>query len=153
MRYSQCGSCLKMFVTTEKQTMYCSLECEQQHDLFPRKNDINIKTMLAGYRPNGKLLNYLRSLEDKHKQHIELINNLGFLNVRLYEDVGEGAYYDAFTPHGRKVEVAIQDQSNKVLWRELHPKKVEWFEIDIETSESEADEDFVAASEQLTLAI
>jgi len=36
---SQCGSCLEIFtVQNEKQTMYCSLECEQEHDLFISKN-------------------------------------------------------------------------------------------------------------------
>lgn len=91
----------------------------------------------------------------KHLEQCQLIRKLGFLNVLLYEDIGEGAFYDAVTPDGRKVEVVIQE--NQVLWRELHPTKIEWFTIDIEQDQDKKTEDEAdhAATEieQLTLAI
>ncbi|WP_394557316.1 hypothetical protein [Priestia aryabhattai] len=90
----------------------------------------------------------------KHQEQCQLIRKLGFLHVRLYEDIGEGAFYDAVTPDGRKVEVVIQE--NQILWRELHPTKIEWFTIDTEQERSEKTEasaELEIAVEQLTLAI
>ncbi|MED3932922.1 hypothetical protein [Priestia megaterium] len=90
----------------------------------------------------------------KHQEQCQLIRKLGFLHVRLYEDIGEGAYYDAVTPDGRKAEVVIQE--NQVLWRELHPTKIEWFTIDIEQDcdeKTEASVEQEITVEQLILAI
>lgn len=153
MKKSQCGNCLRVFEITEKQTIYCSLECEQQHDLFSRKNDINIKYMITATKVHDKLSNGEVQLESKHKQHIRLILAHGFLNVRLYEDIGEGAYYDATTIHGRNVEITILESTNQMLWRELDPVKVhQWFVIDINQN-SGRNKDTVSTTEQLTLAI
>ncbi|MFQ6391371.1 hypothetical protein ACLNAR_26665 [Priestia aryabhattai] len=92
----------------------------------------------------------------KHQEQCQLIRKLGFLHVRLYEDIGEGAFYDAVTPHGRKVEVIIQENENQVLWRELNPTKIEWLTIDIEqerNKKTEASAEHEIAVEQLTLAV
>lgn len=130
---SQCGNCLELFETKGKQTMYCSLECEQQHDLFLRKNDSDTKYRITASIEASKFKKKAKKpLHEKHQKHINLITNLGFSNIQLYEDDGESIYYDVLLPRGRKGEVMLSDKEAKVYWRELHPTKIEWFTIDIE---------------------
>lgn len=89
----------------------------------------------------------------KHYEICQLIRKLGFLNVRLYEDIGQGAFYDAITPDGRKVEVTFSESEKQLVWRELHPKNIEWFTINIEEYLDSHKKEAVIKTEQLTLVI
>ncbi|WP_281998726.1 hypothetical protein [Priestia flexa] len=153
MKYSQCGNCSNVFLVKEKQTMYCSLECEQQHDLFLRKNEFNNKYMISASENQGKTNQSVEQLNARHKQHVKMIKELGFMNVRLYEDVGEGAYYDAVSPQGKKAEVVIKSDKSEVLWRELHPCEIKWFPIEMDRLVASEKKNVDEGREQLTLVI
>lgn len=58
---------------------------------------------------------------------INQLEELGFENVHIYDDVGNEKYYDALY-QGQHVEVRIKDKI--ISWRRLgHFDEVEWFEV------------------------
>lgn len=85
-----------------------------------------------------------------YEKSINIIQKHGFSNVKLYEDVGEGIFFDACGVDGQKVEVIVK--CNTLYWRELHPIEVNWHEINILQHELHTEgENDSTVIEQLTL--
>lgn len=63
-------------------------------------------------------------------EQIHLCMQLGFSNVRLYEDNGETVYFDGCTKDGTKVEIYVCEDEKRLYWRVLHPSKYLMYHID-----------------------
>jgi len=68
-----------------------------------------------------------------YRKQIAFLENMGFINVSLYEDIGP-AYFDAYTPSGKRAEIAIFEDK-QIKFRELgvYPERWEEAGLYIET--------------------
>lgn len=64
-----------------------------------------------------------------YRKQIALLENMGFINVSLYEHIGP-AYFDAHTPSGKRAEIAIFED-NQIKFRELGVYPEQWQEAGV----------------------